>query len=476
MPSGDVSEILNYALSHGVQIHPGALEALESGGAAEIARIIKRLVREKTRRGEYVISGGDINEALGIAPAAGPAEGECETVSDPTGKTASAEGVAGFGSLFASRYQKMRALVSGRAEAKLFRQISTIRERGAGKNTYVCGLVWESERGVRNRPGRLVLEDPTGVLDLVVPPDKNGEAGAMPMQDQFVMVRVAAGKGGRLVAQETVVPDILGQPPRKASNDVYAVLISDIHVGSRYFMEKEFDGFLAWLDSDDLVARRVGYVLVCGDVVDGVGIYANQSRDLVLHTVEEQLARLDELVARIPGRIKVVICPGNHDPGRRALPQPAIPRRYAPALWERKNVVMVGNPATVWLEGVRVLMYHGQGIDDVVKGTPDMSYGRPIEPMKRLLRARHLSPIYGGSTPIAPESEDMMVIDEVPDILHSGHVHVMAAAQYRGVWLINSGAWQSQTPFQESAGIEPTPGYAVVVNLRTLEVKSRLFA
>ena len=32
--------------------------------------------------------------------------------------------------------------------------------------------------------------------------------------------------------------------------------------------------------------------------------------------------------------------------------------------------------------------------------------------MKVLLKARHLSPIYGQRTPIAPEKEDMMVITE----------------------------------------------------------------
>ena len=43
--------------------------------------------------------------------------------------------------------------------------------------------------------------------------------------------------------------------------------------------------------------------------------------------------------------------------------------------------------------------------------------------MKHLLRARHLSPIYGSQTPIAPEMEDLLVIEDVPDIFHVGHVH-----------------------------------------------------
>ena len=80
--------------------------------------------------------------------------------------------------------------------------------------------------------------------------------------------------------------------------------------------------------------------------------------------------------------------------------------------------------------------------------------------MRHLLQARHLSPIYGSQTPLAPENDDMMVIDEVPDIFHAGHVHVVDLDLYRGVLILNSGAWQHQTPFQAGVGMTPTPGLA----------------
>ena len=72
-------------------------------------------------------------------------------------------------------------------------------------------------------------------------------------------------------------------------------------------------------------------------------------------------------------------------------------------------------------------------------------------------------------TPIAPEQEDMMVITEVPDILHSGHVHIMDVQNYRGTLIVNSGAWQAQTKFQKTMGIMPTPAIAILVNLATLQ-------
>ena len=124
----------------------------------------------------------------------------------------------------------------------------------------------------------------------------------------------------------------------------------------------------------------------------------------------------------------------------------------------------------VSLNGVKVLMFHGQSIDDIVKITPGLSYDKPANVMKHLLKARHLSPIYGSQTPIAPEMEDHMVIENVPDIFHAGHVHRAELDMYRGVLVINSGCWQRQTPFQTSVGITPNPCIAFIVNLKTFRV------
>ena len=69
----------------------------------------------------------------------------------------------------------------------------------------------------------------------------------------------------------------------------------------------------------------------------------------------------------------------------------------------------------------------------------------------------------------------MMVMDDVPDIFHSGHVHFVGLDMYKGVLIINSGAWQRQTDFQESVGITPTPGMAIMVNLQTMKVFEKDF-
>jgi DNA polymerase II small subunit len=74
--------------------------------------------------------------------------------------------------------------------------------------------------------------------------------------------------------------------------------------------------------------------------------------------------------------------------------------------------------------------------------------------MIEMLRRRHLSPIYGSRVSIAPEHEDHYVIARPPAILHCGHVHTVGIARYKGVAVINSGTWQSQTDFQK-VNIQP---------------------
>jgi DNA polymerase II small subunit len=135
----------------------------------------------------------------------------------------------------------------------------------------------------------------------------------------------------------------------------------------------------------------------------------------------------------------------------------------------------VGDPAYVKLHGVTFLVYHGKSLDDVIATTPDLAYDRPTEAMKLLLRSRHLSPTYGKRTALSPELRDFMVIDQVPDVLHSGHVHTFGELSYRGTLLVNSGTWQGQTDFQLNMGVEPTPSIIPVIDLSTMKVLRRNF-
>ena len=472
MMKKELSYALDYALKKGFQIHPNALELLERVEIKDLELTIKQIVREKSKQKRFLINQDDLEDFLGLKEDK-KLLNEHRVLFDPTLKITSAEGIEGYKALFSSRFEKLKKIVSNRPEAKLLKSISLIISTKSKEDMFLCGLL--SERRSERNITKLTIDDPTGTIETIVF-DKDLQKTAQGLLiDQFVFVKINLGKNGGFIVKDLIVPGIPEHASNRSETETYAVFLSDLHIGSMYFMEKELNDFIAWLSSPDPVARKIRFVLICGDLVDGVGIYPGQDKELVFVNVEDQLKKAVEILEKIPKHIKIFIVPGNHDPGRRALPQPAIPEKYELGLWNKENFFVLGNPSIVSLNGVKVLLYHGQSIDDVVRTTPGLSYDKPTEVMRRFLQARHLSPIYGSQTPIAPETEDMMVIDEVPDIFQAGHVHVVGFDMYRGVLILNSGAWQHQTPFQAGVGITPTTGIAVIVNLKTFKVYTKDF-
>lgn len=116
------------------------------------------------------------------------------------------------------------------------------------------------------------------------------------------------------------------------------------------------------------------------------------------------------------------------------------------------------------------MIAHGRGIEDVVSFVPGLTHHKPGLPMVELLKMRHLAPTFGGKVPIAPDPEDLLVIEEVPDLVQMGHVHVYDTAVYRGVQLVNSATWQAQTEFQKMVNIVPTPGLVPIVDVESARV------
>ncbi len=300
--------------------------------------------------------------------------------------------------------------------------------------------------------------------------------------DQVIGIVAIKGRGDLLIAEAFILPDMPQRTPNKASAPVFAALTSDLHVGSKTFMHKEFNRFLLWLNgkfgTPDMIeiASRIKYVVIAGDLVDGIGIYPGQVRELEIRDIYRQYRAMSSLIEQIPDYIELIVIPGNHDATRKAMPQPAVPREYMDPLHEIRKLYSLGNPSIVTLQGVELLLSHGRSLDDINATVPNMSFRTPDKAMKLLLQSRHLAPIYGQKTPIAPEKHDFMVVERPPDIFHAGHVHVFKHAVYRGTLMVNSGAWQRQTEFQKKMGLEPTPGIVAIVDLQTLHTTSINFA
>ena len=113
----EISSAVSYALNKGFQIHPNALEILHKINVSELSQIIKDVVKEKTKQKQFLINEEDFEIYLGIKDDK-EHQVEFEILSDPTEKITSAEGVEGYGTLFTSRFAKLKQIMSRQTRIK----------------------------------------------------------------------------------------------------------------------------------------------------------------------------------------------------------------------------------------------------------------------------------------------------------------------------------------------------------------------
>ncbi len=407
-------------------------------------------------------------------PYAKDVEDDVKVLVDPTKQICTTGSINEYLEYFQDRFERLKKILRNRMDVKNAVPISVALKAPTKSKVNIIGMVTEK---IESKERLFVkIEDLEANATVLVSPNLGKEIiekACSLLLDQVICVNAIKGNNDLLIAKDFILPEAPQKTPHKASIPVYAALMSDLHVGSNKFMEKEFNRFLRWLKGEygneklrDF-AGHIKYLVIAGDIVDGIGIYPGQLEELTITDIYEQYREAAKLLEQIPEHIEVIIIPGNHDASRKALPQPAIPKDYAEPLHEARKMYSLGNPSTVSLHGVELLVFHGRSLDDIAAVAPNVSFDTPDKSMKLMLRSRHLAPIYGERTPIAPEKRDFMVIERTPDIFHAGHVHVLKCNRYRGTLIVNSGAWQEQTDFQQKMGLVPTPGIVPIVNLQT---------
>ena len=378
-----------------------------------------------------------------------------------------------YEAMFASRYETLSRLLRGRPEMLHARPIAEL--GNAERSAAVIAMV----REVRTTPEQhhliLSVEDPSGVVELLVPHDS--PAATLPyLPDEVVGLRLSLPRNRRAIARVESVqrPDVGGAGlAHRSSRTSRVIFLSDLHIGSRSFLDDAWGRLLDFLHQrgpSPELAAEVEHVVIAGDLVDGIGIYPGQERDLGIPDVFAQYRELGRRLRELPSRLNIVVIPGNHDAVCPAEPQPALPREISADFPE--NVRGLGNPSTFALDGVVIEAYHGRSFDDLIPALPGTSYARPTDVMKRMLQMRHLAPMYGGRTPLAPMARDGLVIDPSPDILVTGHSHTFGVDLYGGTLLLNASTWQAETEYQRMRNISPVPAHAAIVDLRTLAVSA----
>ena len=504
MPSADeLREAVLYVIRAGLQLRPEGLAFLkELPGDLSPLQVVKEALERARAEGRDFLGREELEAAFRTLrkpeepekgdelalPAFGkgrkeePAreqEARVEVLMDPTGELGSEGSLKDFLTYFRSRFRQLSSLLRRRLDARDALSVSEALRARLNEEVKMIGMVREK----REVGGKVVavLEDEEAAATVVFTARAGQEAyekARRLVPDQVVCVRAVKVARDLFAARELIGPDVPAKRARSGgepAGPLYAVLISDIHFGSKAFMADAFQRLLAWLRGElgngplRRLAGAVKYLVVAGDLVDGVGVYPGQEAELTITDVHAQYEGVAELLAEVPEHVELVLAPGNHDAVRKALPQPAVPEEYAAPLYADGRTHMLGNPCLVALHGVRFLIYHGNSFDDLASAVPGTSFDRPLDMMKLMLWARHLAPVYGLKTALAPTSRDLLVVEEVPDVFHTGHLHVLGCGAYRGILLVNSSAWQGQTAYQKARGIEPQPGRAVLVDLSSLK-------
>jgi len=378
---------------------------------------------------------------------------------------------------FRARYQQLQRILMQRPELQ---NLTAVNKIGNERRNYsIIGIVSE-KRKTRNGHIIVKMEDLTGSISCLIRADREDAFNKAEelMLDDIVGIR-ASGDRNILFVHDIIFPDAIIYEKIKFNEDISIAFLSDMHVGGKYHLGRSFENFLNWINSDDENARKIKYIFIVGDNIDGVGIFPGQEALIKLKSMKEQYARLAEYLNKIPKNITLFMCPGQHDAARVAQPQPIISRKYAEPLYNIENLVLVSNPATIKLtEGnkeFKVLMYHGDSIHTFIheiKELREMKAAKtPAKVIKHMLKRRHLDPFHSEAVYIPSADRDTLVISEVPDVFCTGEMHRVDIENYNGVLIITGSCWQGQTPHEEKVGSLPDPCKVPVLNLKTRELK-----
>jgi DNA polymerase II small subunit len=348
----------------------------------------------------------------------------------------------------------------------------------------VIGLISEINQ-TKNGHYMITLEDKSGSISCFINKDKED----LIKQLKLFCLDEGIGIKGK-VGKEIIWTDdfIIPSPPnsvelKKTDNEEYIAFISDIHFGAKVFVDEAFQKFVDFLNGEtnneelNKKAKKIKYIVVPGDLIEGIGIYPNQGRDARILSTELQYHEAARWFSQIPKDKCIILIPGNHDTDRLSEPQPKLPYEKAYALYNMPNVISLSNPAIIKLfekdpsGGIDVFMYHGGSIfyyaDKIQELREKGGAKTPEEVIAFLLEKRHLAPSHGSTLYIPDNKIDPLVIRKMPDIFATGHTHKLALKNYKGCTIVSCGCWVEMSDYQEKMGMYPDIGKCTIINTKT---------
>ena len=391
---------------------------------------------------------------------------------------------------FLIRYRNTESLLKTRQELRNLTSISRLENKMEKDNISVIAMVKEKSE---TKKGNIILtvEDPTGEIKVLVTPRNKKLYNFAKDIVLDEVLGISGVMGTNIIFSNSIIcPDIpITHELKKHPEEIYAAFIGDLHFGSRVFLEEEFTKMLSWIrgelgsDKQREMSKKIKYIFMTGDLVEGMGIYPGQEKDIdeKYHNIKKQYEVVASWLKKIPKDKIVIVCPGNHDYGRMAEPQLPLTNEYSAPLSKLKNVVQVSNPSfinfakTESFPGFNLILYHGGSLIYYSENVPSIRQagGQKVvnQTMKFLLQRRHLAPTHGSTLYIPDPEKDFLFIDTIPDFFITGHIHRANVDSYRNITTINASCWTGKTENQVKRGLENQPAKLPIVNLHTRQVK-----
>ena len=241
-----------------------------------------------------------------------PGSNPVTVISDISGHSTCIGEYMQFVQYFRDRYSRLSEIIRGRVNA---RPMESLKRRNfrhgrdrSPEEISLIGMVSDTS-STTNGHRILSLEDPTGSFSVLIRnTDKElFELASKILLDEVIGVTGSITNDGNLmIASKIVQPDVPNNVQRRTGSHGKVVLISDVHVGSSQFLEDAWLDFLDFLKgkSESEVMRELAasirYLIVAGDLVDGIGIYPDQEKELDILDVYEQYRRLQSTSEKSP--------------------------------------------------------------------------------------------------------------------------------------------------------------------------------
>lgn len=241
--------------------------------------------------------------------------------------------------------------------------------------------------------------------------------------DEAAALKELTARGYELQKRQTITDRVFTIDTRRFTGDVVKIgVVSDTHLCSRHQQLTHLKSIYQRFHDEG-----IDTVLHAGDLLEGIRMYRGWELEVLFHGADEQAAYAVEHYPQHPG-MKTFLISGNHDASFRTNGGVNIVKRVCN---RREDLVFLGDSGA-YLDlpgGMRAYLHHGAG-------------GNAFQRSYKIQRAIEN---------FAPEMK--------PHLYIVGHYHItVTLPDYRNVYAMHPGCFQSQTEFLRRLGVGPDIG------------------